>query len=255
MSRPWSPFDNESIEDRLSRDLQQFDGHKTHALTHNGPWQSGNHCPYVSLDNVCSFVPEPSSYQWQNSNICTQSTVPCVLDSVPFPLEPTSLKDDMSILSDSRSTTPAMDVKSSSTRSYGNDDFFATGEWIPPALAPQSLLGGGSFHLENDGRYVCMECQRSFPTSQSLETHSKSLGHRAYVCTEPGCGRKYPRRDTFVRHMATHKSTELHACRFCFQTQRRKVFKRKDHLAQHMRNRHPTALLGSDNSKYAVLPR
>lgn len=246
MSHSLYSVDNESVEGFLPYDLQRLEGIETD----NASWQVDDYGQVNSVDVVYAALPEPS-LQYQDPYTQLDPHLPWTSSSIPPAVGSVGWTYEGSAWSDSRSTTPVMGRSSYSMHSYGNNGGRGTGQWISPALSTQSLLSGGAAPCisENDGRYVCMECQQSFPTSYELEGHAKLNGHRTYVCTEAGCGRSYPRRDTFVRHMATHRSFEPHPCPICPQHPNRKVFKRKDHLTQHIRNRHPTAYSGSDNSK------
>ena len=85
-----------------------------------------------------------------------------------------------------------------------------------------------------DRRYACSECDR----------HSGSIHHRAghakqtaWRCPEPGCGKSYGRRDTFLRHQNAHK-VDSHPCKICSKEKKQKSFKRKDHLKEHVRKCH-----------------
>lgn len=86
--------------------------------------------------------------------------------------------------------------------------------------------------------YRCTVCKETFRSSESLEQHAKAKLHRIYVCRRPGCEKCYYRRDLYTRHKATHDKPDAHACQICAQTSHRKVFKRKDHLHQHIKNCH-----------------
>lgn len=61
--------------------------------------------------------------------------------------------------------------------------------------------------------------------------------YKGWRCTEPSCGKLYARRDTYIRHRATHKD-KSHACMTCQSDNKQKVFTRKDHLNEHIRNCH-----------------
>jgi hypothetical protein len=70
-----------------------------------------------------------------------------------------------------------------------------------------------------------------------LEQHTIKEAHKVWKCLERNCGKVYPRRDTLSRHQLKH-SAKGHACTICQRNDKRKVFKRKDHLAEHIRKRH-----------------
>jgi hypothetical protein len=85
--------------------------------------------------------------------------------------------------------------------------------------------------------HACQECNKVFRNLQELDQHTKRVPHKAWKCAEPFCGRTYARRDTFLRHRATHKD-KSHACYICSHHNKQKVFARKDHLKEHIRNCH-----------------
>jgi hypothetical protein len=85
--------------------------------------------------------------------------------------------------------------------------------------------------------HICQECNKVFRNLQELDQHTKRVPHKAWRCAEPSCGKTYARRDTFLRHRATHKD-KSHACSICSHHNKQKVFKRKDHLKEHIRNCH-----------------
>lgn len=86
-------------------------------------------------------------------------------------------------------------------------------------------------------RLVCLECGLDFENLQGLDKHAKSSLHKAWRCQEIGCGKTYARRDTFLRHRTKHTDS-AHICHVCYRNNKQKVFKRKDHLKEHMRNCH-----------------
>lgn len=90
----------------------------------------------------------------------------------------------------------------------------------------------------------CPECQQTFDNLHLLEQHTIKEAHKAWKCLERNCGKAYPRRDTLSRHQLKH-SAKGHECTTCQRDGKRKVFKRKDHLAEHIRKRH----LSSQNCK------
>lgn len=93
---------------------------------------------------------------------------------------------------------------------------------------------------ENWQQLACSECLRDFANLSALDRHTQSTLHKAWRCFEAGCGKTYARRDTFLRHRTTHRDDALsHVCLACSKIKKRKVFKRKDHLRDHMRKCHP----------------
>ncbi|TKA69049.1 hypothetical protein B0A55_08718 [Friedmanniomyces simplex] len=111
-----------------------------------------------------------------------------------------------------------------------------------PTYTPSSGArsdSGDSTRDENEPRFTCSQCRDSFRTYYTLESHARETAHRAYVCPEPGCKSQYYRRDSFVRHIKTHRESGLHVCMICERSKHRKTFKRKDHLRQHIQQLHP----------------
>jgi hypothetical protein len=104
---------------------------------------------------------------------------------------------------------------------------------------------------EDEQRHICQECNRLFKNLQELDQHAKSVPHKPWKCAEPLCGKMYARRDTFVRHRATHKH-KSHACPICSHQNKQKFFTRKDHLKEHIRNCHSKGVeaTGVENVRY-----
>ena len=90
---------------------------------------------------------------------------------------------------------------------------------------------------------VCGECGLKFENLQGLDRHTRSSLHRGWRCQEAGCGKTYARRDTFLRHCMKHTDS-VHACSVCSRSKKHKVFKRKDHLNEHIRNCHARSVVG-----------
>ncbi|GAB7325176.1 hypothetical protein MBLNU13_g09256t1 [Cladosporium sp. NU13] len=92
---------------------------------------------------------------------------------------------------------------------------------------------------ESCRRLSCSECTRTFENLSALNRHTQSTSHKAWRCIEAGCEKTYARRDTFLRHRVAHRDDALnHVCLFCLQINKSKVFRRKDHLRDHMRKCH-----------------
>ncbi|KAM0723296.1 hypothetical protein Q7P37_001497 [Cladosporium fusiforme] len=90
--------------------------------------------------------------------------------------------------------------------------------------------------LEKDvQRRECSHCGQWFDGLRSLEEHARRESHKAWRCSD--CGKRYSLRTTYQRHRATHKEG-THSCVRCERIGKRKVFKRKDHLTEHVRNCH-----------------
>ena len=92
-------------------------------------------------------------------------------------------------------------------------------------------------------RLMCSECGLEFENLQGLDRHTKSSLHKAWRCQEVGCGKTYARRDTFLRHRIKHTDS-VHTCNLCSRNKKHKVFKRRDHLKEHMRNCHSRSVDG-----------
>lgn len=85
----------------------------------------------------------------------------------------------------------------------------------------------------------CSECTRAFENLSALNKHTQSTSHKAWRCAEAGCEKTYVRRDTFLRHRVAHRDDALnHVCLVCLQINKRKVFRRRDHLRDHVRKCH-----------------
>lgn len=102
---------------------------------------------------------------------------------------------------------------------------------------PQTASDRENRHEDEAQRLMCSECGLEFENLQGLDKHSRSSLHKAWRCHEPGCGKTYARRDTFLRHRIKHTDS-VHVCHICLRGNKQKVFKRKDHLKEHIRNCH-----------------
>ena len=101
-----------------------------------------------------------------------------------------------------------------------------------------SILADRERRIDDEAqRLMCSECGLEFENLQGLDRHTKRSLHKAWRCQEVGCGKTYARRDTFLRHRTKHMDG-VHACSVCSRSSKHKVFKRKDHLKEHMRNCH-----------------
>nr|POE47389.1 krueppel-like factor 10 [Quercus suber] len=103
-----------------------------------------------------------------------------------------------------------------------------------PQISIQAALDSMQRATSN---HVCSTCSASFSASHLLERHAKDSGHKSFLCSEQGCGKVYSRRDTCIRHIATHKQSS-HICTICTTGTVLKAFVRKDHWLQHMRTCH-----------------
>jgi hypothetical protein len=99
---------------------------------------------------------------------------------------------------------------------------------------------------EGTQRLECSACSRAFSNLTALDKHTQSTSHKAWRCQETGCGKSYARRDTFLRHRSKH-SDNSHSCVNCLLDGKEKVFKRKDHLREHIRSCHSK---GNDGTRF-----
>ncbi|PKC08720.1 hypothetical protein RhiirA5_260680, partial [Rhizophagus irregularis] len=54
-------------------------------------------------------------------------------------------------------------------------------------------------------RYQCPYCSKRFSRPSSLRIHTYShTGEKPFVCTEPGCGRKFSVQSNMRRHLRVH---------------------------------------------------
>lgn len=123
-----------------------------------------------------------------------------------------------------------------------NTPCFAGSPYSHLSKGPSSTRSNSSTETEYSNEddqqgHICQECNKVFRNFQELDQHTKRVPHKAWRCAEPFCGRTYARRDTFLRHRATH-GDKSHACAICSHHNKQKVFKRKDHLKEHIRNCH-----------------
>lgn len=87
------------------------------------------------------------------------------------------------------------------------------------------------------GRWACLECSRTFSKALLLDAHAKDQRHQAYRCGE--CDKRYLRQSTLARHRATvHTSRSAYQCGRCSTSSSPKLFRRRDHLQQHLREVH-----------------
>jgi hypothetical protein len=118
-----------------------------------------------------------------------------------------------------------------------------------PGTSPSMLPDSDRRTDDEVQRLICLECGLEFENLQGLDRHTKSSQHKAWRCQEAGCGKTYVRRDTYLRHRTKHTDS-VHACNICARGKKNKVFKRKDHLKEHMRNCHSRSV---DGRRYVCL--
>lgn len=79
--------------------------------------------------------------------------------------------------------------------------------------------------------FVCLVCNRSFPTTSSLALHKRNhAGNRPFKCDFKGCDRAFPDVGSVNRHKRTHSDERPYVCQHCG-----KAFKMQNHLREHMR--------------------
>ena len=224
MVHPRVLSNHESIADYLSDDL---DGAELAIVTHLGnnpswpPWTNG--C--TSVDSMSLDIPDSlDPYPWSdvqgpvsNYDLCAPGTE-CSLQE--------------SVLQASSPVTPDPGLCVPRRESNESDFSYAMGTLN---LMPENLVPSWSPNIQTESmsRWPCEQCNHSFSTSQKLETHARLEKHRAFFCKQ--CNKGYSRRDTYVRHTAKHKTSELFYCEICQLNKETKAFKRKDHLRQHVK--------------------
>lgn len=185
-----------------------------------GLWIADHDISHASAENTLPTMPDPVN-QWPFADV--QPGV-FMFEHTPMATESEPLPGDRR-------------VSSSSTESSGDDSVFVGDGFDLPliySLPSTTEISGG---VGSKYRWDCAECNQLFPTSQKLEDHARAYTHLAYRCKD--CGKGFSRRDTFGRHVATHKTSGAsHTCEICKRQNKINVFKRKDHLEQHKRNRH-----------------
>jgi hypothetical protein len=215
-------------------------------------WQIPNaHHPDFWLDTSCTLEPrnldqtqefEANFDAWLNavpselqpSSNCTNLTPPSVSEDVflptpelsPSPTIQTNLYDEP-IVSAAQQYSD-IDVQISNLQAQKRSAELLTSSWDTDCTQDESCQ-----------RLSCSECTRVFGNLSALSKHVQSTSHKAWRCAEAGCEKTYARRDTFLRHRVAHRDDALnHVCLVCLQINKRKVFRRKDHLRDHMRNCH-----------------
>lgn len=215
-------------------------------------WQTSNaHHHELWLDTNCMLEPRtldqtqefeaafdvwlnavPSVLQSQGN--CSNSAPPFVSDNVwlptpelsPSPTTRTHLCGEPIV--NAAQQYSGIDVQISELQDQRRPSKLSTSSWDTDCSQDESYP-----------RISCSECTRTFDNLSALNKHTQSTSHKAWRCVEAGCGKTYARRDTFLRHRVAHRDDALnHVCLVCLQINKRKVFRRKDHLRDHMRNCH-----------------
>jgi len=103
--------------------------------------------------------------------------------------------------------------------------------------------------------YTCAECSLIVGTQTELEGHADRDGHKPWACPEPGCDVKAARKDSLGRHMQKHSAkSPAFPCLHCSKYRGSTAFRRKDHLQQHLRSKHPTKASASRAGMWSSCP-
>ena len=182
----------------------------------------------------------------QMSSNCANSTPPSVFDYVFLPTPE---------LSPSPTTQKRLydEPMVNAAQNYSGNDVQISDLQAQRSPAKLSKLSWDTDYSQDEScrRLSCFECTRTFENLSALNKHTQSMSHKAWRCIEAGCEKTYARRDTFLRHRVAHRADALnHVCLVCLQINKSKVFRRKDHLRDHMRKCHSKAI----ESRRSVFP-
>lgn len=138
--------------------------------------------------------------------------------------------DDVAMVPLSRASTRS-DFSSGSSSAQSNG---ATA--VPCAVS--STRSPLSESAGTGGKYLCTTwCGKSFARASDLKKHAANLGHPAYGCRR--CPKQYTRPDSLARHVAKiHDRFRPGECQHCTDPNITKVYTRKDHWHQHLRDAH-----------------
>lgn len=89
----------------------------------------------------------------------------------------------------------------------------------------------------NKGKFRCSVCGKSFGVRYRYLRHMEMLhsgkkNFPRYFCNKEGCGRRFKKEETFIKHKRIHVNPELE-CDLCGQRFREKVYMEK-HLLKHV---------------------
>lgn len=183
----------------------------------------------ITCDDLPSAVPS----ELQLSSNCIDLTTPSVSNVVlptpelsPSPTTQTHLYDEPT--ANAAQQYSGIDVQITESQAQQRPIKLSTPSW--DFDCPQD---------ESCQPVSCSECARAFENLSALNKHTQSTSHKAWRCAEAGCEKTYVRRDTFLRHRVAHRDDALnHVCLVCLQINKRKVFRRRDHLRDHVRKCH-----------------
>ncbi|TVY73544.1 Zinc finger protein [Lachnellula suecica] len=102
---------------------------------------------------------------------------------------------------------------------------------VPSTTIPDGLHGQSS----DDMGTHCNECDAQFDKKSALKIHAKHTKHAPHLCK---CGKRFARLDILDRHIHTFQPITTHPCPYCNKFRGSKAFPRRDHLLQHLRQRH-----------------
>ncbi|KAK2883271.1 zinc finger protein 11-like isoform X2 [Channa argus] len=88
--------------------------------------------------------------------------------------------------------------------------------------------------LEEEGRFTCSECEKSFKFQSLLKAHQRiHTGEQPFLCSQ--CGRRFSFKQSLERHNQTHKSGRKYECLICGEFFKSLVAQR-EHKSSHMEN-------------------
>ncbi|CAG8520293.1 19405_t:CDS:2 [Cetraspora pellucida] len=130
----------------------------------------------------------PSVYESSYSQQRYSSCPPLIH---PIPISPFSRKPTLSAMQ----SLPRLNTSllTPATKHYGYHTDHFNGQ-----ISPNDSSSGN--------RYQCPYCSKRFSRPSSLRIHTYShTGEKPFVCTEPGCGRKFSVQSNMRRHLRVHR--------------------------------------------------
>nr|CAG8587970.1 1063_t:CDS:2 [Entrophospora candida]CAG8606048.1 12530_t:CDS:2 [Entrophospora candida] len=128
----------------------------------------------------------------------------------PIPISPFDHRKQLSISTSPTSTSTSSlilqpNLPRISTISSNLTSTPTTKHFTPKSLHPLSCSPTTSSNC-NGNRYQCQYCSKRFSRPSSLRIHTYShTGEKPFVCSEPGCGRKFSVQSNMRRHLRVHK--------------------------------------------------